>query len=144
LRPRRSGPRRFDAGRRAVRKLRGRTDRFILFIEDDLRFNRYLRYNLDRWLKDFDASPDNRYIVDAESAFGSQALLFSSATAQHFLNCWDCYDSLHDFRMYHLAAMLGPIYGHSPSLVQHVNVPSTWGGPYARACDFIADWKAGS
>jgi len=26
LRPRRSGPRRFDAGRRAVRKLRGRTD----------------------------------------------------------------------------------------------------------------------
>lgn len=153
----------------AVRELLSRalssSARFILFIEDDLRFNRYLRHNLNRWLEGFDASPERHffatlfnsgglslgakigrdsYVVDERCAFGSQALLFSSATAQHFLNRWEQYDSLHDFRMYHLAAMHGPIYGHSPSLVQHVNVPSTWGGPYVRANDFLADWRASS
>jgi hypothetical protein len=30
----------------------------------------------------------------------------------------------------------------TPSIVQHLNVPSTWGGCYARAPDFLADWRA--
>lgn len=136
---------------------------FILFLEDDLRFNRHLRYNIVQWLLKFDAAPDGHFfgslfnpsgcaigarisrdtiVVDGKCAFGSQAMLFSSATARHLLDKWDMYDSLHDFRMYHLAAMAGPVYCHVPSLVQHLNVPSTWGGRYARAHDFTADWRA--
>jgi hypothetical protein len=136
---------------------------FILFLEDDLRFNRHLRYNIERWLEGLRAAPDRHFfatlfnpsgpsiglrvnrttfVVDEKCAFGSQALLFSSATARHFLDNWDRHRGLHDFRMYQLAALVGPIYCHSPSLVQHVNVQSTWGGPFSRACDFLADWKA--
>jgi hypothetical protein len=138
---------------------------FVLFLEDDLRFNRYLRHNLDWWLHTVDAGPSshffgtlfnssassfgsnvcgNTFVVDEKCAFGSQALLFSLATARHLLEHWEWHGGLHDFRMYYLASMVGPIYGHTPSLVQHVNVPSTWGGPYARAPDFSPDWKLSS
>jgi hypothetical protein len=153
------------AVRKLLRRVTSSSPQFILFLEDDLRFNRHLRHNLDRWLQGFDAVPDchffatlfnpssfsigarvsqTSFVVDEKCAFGSQALLFSSATARHFLDHWDRHDGLHDFRMYHLAAIVGPIYCHAPSLVQHVNVPSTWGGPYVRAHDFFADWRASS
>ncbi len=84
----------------------------------------------------------NSYVGDRSCAFGSQTLLFSCATAQHFLRCWSHSESMHDIKMFQLASMLGPIYCHNPSLVQHMSVPSTWGGPYARAYDFLTDWKA--
>jgi hypothetical protein len=149
--------------RQLLRQAISSSPEFVLFLEDDLRFNRHLRHNIDRWLRSFDAIPNGHFlgslfnpsgfgvgvrisqttfVVDEKCAFGSQAMLFSSATARHFLHHWDGHDSLHDFRMYHLAAMTGPIYCHAPSLVQHLNVPSTWGGCYARAPDFLADWRA--
>jgi hypothetical protein len=138
---------------------------FVLFLEDDLRFNRHLRHNLIRWLRALDAGASkhffgtlfnpsgsafgshvcgNSFVVDEKCAFGSQALVFSVATAHHLLEHWERHGGFHDLRMYCLAAMVGPIYGHTPSLVQHVNVPSTWGGPYSRAPDFSPDWKASS
>jgi hypothetical protein len=139
------------------------SDHFVLFLEDDLRFNRYLRYNLDAWLHVVRAEPSkhffgtlfsssgssfgsdvrgNTFLVDKKYAFGSQALVFSQTTARYLLQHWQRHNVLpHDFRMYDLAAMVGPIYGHTPSLVQHVNVASTWGGPYFRAPDFSPDWK---
>jgi len=118
---------------------------FVLFLEDDLRFNRHLRHNLVRWLEDWHAIPERHFFatlfnpsgasigtklnrttfLDAKCAFGGQALLFSSSTARHLLDNWDRCEGLHDFRMSKLAALLGPIYCHSPSLVQHVSVPST-------------------
>jgi hypothetical protein len=137
--------------------------RFILFLEDDIRFNRYLRHNVERWLQLLYAAPDKHFfatlfnpsgasigrrvsettfIVDPKCAFASQALLFSTMTTRHMVDNWNKHTGPHDIRMYRLAALLGPIYCHSPSLVQHRNVPSTWGGPAVRAPDFKAEWRA--
>jgi len=137
---------------------------FILFLEDDLRFNYHLRHNLERWLELLRAQPDdlffatlfnpsgpsigdsaieNTYLVNAKCAFGSQALLLSTATAQHMVQHWDeDVEEHHDFKMYALAASVCPIYCHTPSLVQHMRVPSTWSGPSAYAPDFVCNWRA--
>jgi hypothetical protein len=136
---------------------------FVLFLEDDIRFNRHLRHNVERWLESLCAAPDRHFfatlfnpsgasigtrvsettfVVDVKCAFASQALLFSTVTTHHMLHNWNKHMGPHDIRMYQLAALLGPIYCHSPSLVQHRNVPSTWGGPAVRAPDFLAEWRA--
>jgi hypothetical protein len=152
-----------EAVRRVLQCAASGDPQFILFLEDDLRFNRHLRYNIVQWLRRFDAIPDGHFfgslfnpsgwaigtrvsgdtfVVDEKCAFGSQAMLFSSVTARHLLDRWELHDGLHDFRMYHLAATAGPIYCHVPSLVQQINAPSSWGGRYFRAHDYLADWRA--
>jgi len=135
----------------------------ILFLEDDLRFNRHLRANLGCWhplsgigrgchffgslynprVQELERHNDRGYfIADPRSIFGSQALILSLATVRHLVEHWDEVDGLLDFKMSRLAAAVCPIYYHIPSLVQHVGYSSTWGGPYHRACDFRPDWKA--
>jgi hypothetical protein len=41
-----------------------------------------------------------------------------------------------------LAARLGPIYYHTPSLVQHLGRQSAWGGHFHYAPDFDPKFKA--
>ena len=138
---------------------------FMLFLEDDLEFNRYLRHNLERWqpLRDaaraghFFASlynpnvrslmrgPDQAFFVaDPNSVYGSQAFLLSWATARHIVTHWDDVIGMQDIKMSRLAAGLGPIYYHVPSLVQHIGTVSAWGGVFHSAPDFDAEWKAGA
>jgi hypothetical protein len=49
---------------------------------------------------------------------------------------------MQDIKLSRLAAPLCPLLFHSPSLVQHVGVASTWGGPYHQASDYDAYWRA--
>jgi hypothetical protein len=134
----------------------------ILLLEDDLRFNRHLRYNLERWyplanagqaqhflgslfnpnIRMLERHDDKSFaIADPKFVFGSQALVVSSSTARHVAERWDKVQGPHDLRVFRLASEVCPLYFHCPSLVQHVGFSSTWGGPFQRANDFQPDWK---
>jgi hypothetical protein len=136
---------------------------FVLFLEDDLEFNRHLRHNLLCWYPLSVAGPDTHFLAslydpgvaatewDSERAFaiadpscvyGSQAFVLSRATAATVLAGWETVPGMQDIRISRLAAAVGPIHYHRPSLVQHAVGPSTWGGPDHRATDYSADWRA--
>jgi hypothetical protein len=153
---------------RGLRAALGTQADFTLMLEDDLEFNRHLWHNLERWAPLLAASqterpgarpffgslyranqallwtnPDERYAVGApESFWGAQALVLSRATAQRLLDRWVEGGRAHDLKMPLLAAEVGPVYFHLPSLVQHRPGPSTWGNRQHRAADFDAEYKA--
>jgi hypothetical protein len=134
-----------------------------LFLEDDLEFNRHLRHNLENWLplrhwipngnffgslynpnvRALERHPDKAFFVaDPDSVYGSQAFIFSVGTAQYIASHWCDVIGMQDLKMSRLAARLGPIYYHTPSLVQHAGAISVWGGSYHTALDFNPEWKA--
>jgi hypothetical protein len=137
---------------------------FILFLEDDLQFNRYLRHNLLHWAPlleakseaNFFASLYNPMVLPMEvhydraffrahpdSVYGSQAFLLSLHTAHYIAQHWPEIPGMQDIKMSRLASRLCPIFYHTPSMVQHVGVASAWGGHYHTARDFAIDWKTG-
>ncbi len=149
--------------RRLLERACDRAHDFILFLEDDLEFNRHLRHNLERWqpliettahghffgslynptiLERQRRSESAYFIAEPEAVYGSQAFVLSVATARHIVRHWEEVPGMQDIKMSRLAARVGPIYYHLPSLVQHVGVASVWGGHYHWANDFSADWKA--
>jgi hypothetical protein len=136
---------------------------FVLFLEDDLEFNRHLRYNLEHWFPlehmerggcffgslynpnvcDLERRPDLAFfIANPNAVYGSQAFMFSLATAQYIEAHWEDVIGMQDIKMSRLAARLSPIYYHMPSLVQHLGTKSAWGGHYHCARDFLVDWKS--
>jgi hypothetical protein len=136
---------------------------FILFLEDDLQFNRHLRHNLCHWpplLKTgsgahFFASLYNPLVAalevrhdqaflkaHPESVYGSQSFLISLSTARYILEHWSEIPGMQDIKMSRLGARVTPIFYHTPSMVQHVGQTSAWGGRYHMAYDFAPDWKA--
>ena len=139
----------------------GAADVFLV-LEDDLDFNRFLRYNLERWKplvdhvegEPFFASLYNPNVVpvrsltdtaaytvaEPEKVYGGQAFVMSVATGRWVLEHWD--DGTHDVMWPRLAAQRSPVFYHRPSLIQHREVPSTWGGRRHQATDHSPDWKA--
>jgi hypothetical protein len=138
---------------------------FILFLEDDLQFNQHLRHNLEHWHPLRQANANDHYfgslynptireltrdsnraffVADPECVYGSQAFVFSKATARYMAMHWDEVSGMQDIKMSRLAARVCPIYYHTPSLVQHVGVNSVWGGHFHWANDFHSAWKAGA
>jgi hypothetical protein len=135
---------------------------FVLFLEDDLEFNRHLRHNLERWAPlvavgdgHFFASLYNPSVVplwrdpqraffaaDPECVYGSQAIVLSRATVRHVSEHWREMAGMQDIKLSRLTAPLCPLLYHAPSLVQHVGVVSAWGGRYHAAIDYDADWRA--
>jgi len=136
---------------------------FVLFLEDDLEFNAHLRHNLTHWHPLHAAGPDGHLMAslydpgvaaiesDPERAFsiahpdlvyGSQALVLSRATLAVVLAGWERVEGMQDIKISRLAAAVGPIHYHRPSLVQHVTAASTWGGPQHWADDFSPSWRA--
>jgi len=134
---------------------------YILFLEDDLLFNRNLRHNVVHWspvragmvtlaslynpvVREVAcAVRHHARIVRPEAVFGSQAFLLSRATVQFLLRHWDQEGFGQDIRISRLAGRLRkPIFYHAPSLVQHVGTRSIWGGNFHRAPDFDPEWKA--
>ena len=134
---------------------------FLLFLEDDLDFNWYMRHNLNHWpllldrrivlaglynpgLLEEACDLENRaYIVRPERVMGSQAFLVSRRAVEFMDQHWDEADGMQDTRMARLAGRLKqPVYYHSPSLVQHVGITSTWGGGFHEAPDFDKLWSA--
>ena len=135
---------------------------FILFLEDDLQFNRHLRHNLLHWAPlletqseaNFFASLYNPMVLPLEvhydqaffrahpdSVYGSQAFLLSLRTARYIVQHWPEIPGMQDIKMSRLASRLCPIFYHTPSMVQHVGQASAWGGHYHSARDFAIDWK---
>lgn len=148
---------------RLLRKAAADGTEFVLFVEDDLDFNRHLRHNLDHWHPLVIAHPDYHFmaslynpnvgaleisddlayaIANPELVYGSQAFLLSRATVQHVLAHWREVGGGQDIKISRIAATSGPIYYHRPSLVQHMPVPSTWGGRSHSAIDFSPAWRA--
>lgn len=136
---------------------------YVLFLEDDLDFNRHLRHNLTAWQPLARMSPDEHFmaslydpgvaarerdharafsIAHPELVYGSQAMLLSRATIGHVLDGWERVPGMQDMKVSRLATEVTPIYYHRPSLVQHVVAASTWGGPAHRARDYSASWRA--
>lgn len=136
---------------------------WVLFLEDDLTFNRHLGQNLRAWAPLRQASPErpflaslynpnireehrcvdeNYFVADPDAVYGSQALLMSGALAAYAVAHWDDVEGMQDIKISRLAARLTPIYYHRPSLVQHVGRTSSWGGPYHWAADFSQEWQA--
>ena len=136
---------------------------FILFLEDDLVFNRHLKHNLHHWypligapsrahffasiynpaVRPLSLHPQYSFLVaDPNTVYGSQAFLLSLTTARYIAEHWSEVIGMQDTKMSRLAARISTIYYHTPSLVQHVGVKSAWGGGFHWANDFSADWKA--
>jgi hypothetical protein len=133
---------------------------YILFLEDDLDFNRHIHHNLRHWMPVKTRSValaslynpgireracdtrQNARIVEAGSIFGSQAFLLSRDAVAHVVRNWNWVEGKQDMRISRLAGRLGsPILYHAPSLVQHIGTASVWGGFFHQAMDFDKDWK---
>jgi ADP-heptose:LPS heptosyltransferase len=134
---------------------------YVLFLEDDLAFNRHLRHNLERWkpLRNGDFALAGLYnpnlresaydlqneavVVAPDSVFGSQAFVISKAAVSHVVRRWNQVEGMQDIKISRLAGRLKyPVLYHCPSLIQHVGKSSVWGGVFHQARDFDAFWKA--
>lgn len=144
----------------ALRKALSSAWDFILFLEDDVAVNRYLLHNLVSWpvLRAVNLaslynpnvagpggqSPDSTaYVANPERVYGSQAFLMSRACAAHCLDRWYSVAGMQDIKLSRLSAELGPIFYHSPSLVQHTGTKSTWTSDnrFHTAPDYDPDWQ---
>ncbi len=136
---------------------------YLLFLEDDLAFNRHLRHNLACWkpLQNGEVTlgslydpnigkwqhnkEENWFIADPNTIYGSQAFLVSPEAAAYFLEHWTEVPGMQDIKMPRLAGKLGKaIYYHTPSLVEHVGKQSVWGGHFHQAINYDEGWKAQS
>jgi predicted O-methyltransferase YrrM len=136
---------------------------FVMFLEDDVVFNAHVGYNLtqwrpirERWLgmaslynptihRAERCDAEHWFRADAGAVYGSQAYLFSLDTARYTAEHWHEVEGMQDIKMSRLAARGGwRIFYHSPSLVQHVGMNSTWGGGYHYAPDFDPQFRAPS
>jgi hypothetical protein len=148
--------------RRVLEKAVADGPEFILFLEDDLQFNRHLRHNLCHWSPLVKTAPGAHFFASLynplvaalevrhdqaffrahpESVYGSQAFLLSLPTARYIVQHWTEIPGMQDIKMSRLASRLCPIFYHAPSMVQHVGEASAWGGQYHMARDFAVDWK---
>jgi hypothetical protein len=145
---------------RAVDEATG--DDVILVCEDAVTFNRSLRHNVERWGPVVARQPGghlfgslyNPNVVAPESGgatavvadprrhYGSQGSVMSIVTARSMVEQWDDGSGPFDLRISRLAARWSPLWYHVPSLVQHRDVGSTWGGAPHFAIDFSVDWRA--
>jgi ADP-heptose:LPS heptosyltransferase len=134
---------------------------YVLFLEDDVEFNRHLRHNLEHWtpfqndqislaglynpgLRSLAWNPHQNFsLVASASVFGSQAFVISRQAVKYFVNHWDEVPGMQDIKMSRLAGHLRePLFYHTPSLVQHIGSESVWGGTFHQAVDFDPHWKA--
>ncbi len=82
------------------------------------------------------------FSADPPAILGAQGRIFSRACAQFILEKMRGPGLRQDQQMALLAAILGPLWVHRPSLVQHTGRHSTWAGPWHQAFDFDPEWKA--
>lgn len=139
---------------------------FFLFLEDDLLFNLHLRHNLAHWppLRDGwlwmgslynpglypdpqvaagDLRASRALTVARGSYYSTQAVVLSRLAVETVLREWDDAPEAFDLKIAAIAERHSPgVLLHLPSLVQHVPVPSTWGGGGNRAQNFDPFFRA--
>lgn len=141
---------------------------WTLYLEDDIEFGKWFEHNLAQWTVPLDRpdcalaslwrcsivpshtqGPDWE-TVQAEHWCGAQALLIPLPTIAHLVSTWDLPEyQIHaaDCRAIRLAAKIGRIYCHVPSLVEHRGDKSTW-APNRRpdevfhSANYDPEWKA--
>jgi len=134
---------------------------YILYLEDDLEFNRCFFGNLRAWpllrqrqialaslfnpgLRELARiRPSRGLVIDPHRFLGSKALLVSRDAARFFLRHWLEGPATLDLKLGALSARLDrPVFCHCPSLVRHVGRRSMVGRPFRQARDFQRDWTA--
>lgn len=153
--------------RRALQIALEEPNDFILFLEDDLEFNKHLWHNLCRWkplqnglhmgslynptvrakrIPDFkQAHEEHWFIAEPDAVYGSQAFIFSRWMAKQIAASWESIPGMQDMKMSRITSSFeAPIYYHQPSLVQHVCEKSTWTDEnrYHRANDYDPEFRA--
>jgi len=123
-----------------------KTDRtHLLFLEDDVIFNRHLGWNLKHWeplacglvdlaslynpnIRRLSVDPQGTWFVaDPEAVYGSQGMILSRRCAEYTVEHWGEVPGMQDIKFSRLCAQMGGfIYYHLPSLVQHVGKRSAW------------------
>lgn len=144
----------YNALKQALKK----SNPWIVFMEDDLIFNKYITNNILNWepikqknlnLGSLYTPNNNRcsieegnnwYKADCLKLYGSQFFILSRLAAQWAVDRWDTQIGMQDIRITRLSRGK-PIYYHSPSLVQHMPIESVWGGVSHQASDFDLEWK---
>ena len=133
---------------------------YVLLLEDDLEFNRYLSHNLQRWrpiqsrrvtlaslnnpsVREWACDvAQNARIVAASCATGNQAFLISRLMVKHLVLNWNKVDAPLDARISRLAGRLARSFlYHAPSLVQCTGKPAPWNEGALRAVDFDSTWR---
>ncbi|MGC4070203.1 MAG: hypothetical protein QM784_37195 [Polyangiaceae bacterium] len=151
--------------RRALAQAARATTELVLLLEDDLVFCRHLARNLFSWpilhgqhpgralygsLYDpghsfLRKSDTERYrAIHPCAMWGSQAIVMTPQTARFIDQNWDSGKENCDLRMPRLVSSITTIYAHVPSLVEHADAPTTWGGFTHRALEFDPEWLAPS
>jgi hypothetical protein len=131
---------------------------WIVFMEDDLIFNKYIAHNILSWdpikynylnFGSLYTPANNRcaqeerqffYIADCLRLYGSQFYIMSTQAAQWAIEHWNSIEGMQDIKLTRLARGK-PILYHSPSLVDHRDVGSVWGGMAHHAHDFDLNWR---
>lgn len=142
----------------SLKKALDKPDRWIVFMEDDLIFNKYIAYNIENWEPIKNGSlnlgslytPNNNrcsiqdgpcwYKANCLRLYGSQFYIMSRVAAQWAIDHWYDEIGMQDIKITRLSRGK-PIYYYSPSLVQHMGVSSVWGGVSHHAYDFNEYWK---
>jgi len=87
-----------------------------------------------------------RYFVPARpgDVYGAQAIIIGRLTAQHVRDRWDApgAGTNPDEKIARLASERTTLLYHLPSLVDHVQGPSTWGAVAHQAKHFDLNWRA--
>lgn len=144
---------------KGLREAMERPWEYLLFCEDDVAFNRNLRHNLDAWtpirlgmllvgsLYQHEAVPPvaDYGLVPCRLIGGSQAIVLARQWVPVVIENWHrlAGEGMQDLRMYRSLCGVFPwVFVHSPNLVQHRPVNSTWGGPGHSSPTFSEDWRA--
>lgn len=131
---------------------------WIVFMEDDLIFNKHIAHNIMSWdpiqnnILNFGSlyTPNNNrcsqeegkfwYKADCLRLYGSQFYIMSLEAAKWAIQYWNTVEGMQDIKLTRLARGK-PIYYYTPSLVQHRSVDSVWGDVGHMSHDFDQDWK---
>lgn len=136
----------------------------MLFLEDDLEFNRHFWHNIAEWAplkfawftfgslynptvqEKVSCRPKYYFEADPNCVYGSQAYLLSRACVEFCVIHWAQVPGMQDIKISRLAASIedGALYYFAPSIVQHVGDISTFGGGFHTAPSYNATFKIGS
>jgi hypothetical protein len=134
---------------------------YLLLMDDDLDFNRYIRRNLLQWkpIKNNFVTlaslynpnvretacdlQNNARVVESQAMFDGKAFLISRELARYLVRHWKNISGRQDFKISRLAGRLKkPILYHAPSLVQRVEDPAFASENLRCAMDFDPSWRA--